>query len=103
MGNWVGVGSTWINSLVGHSKKEKQKEKTKMKNQFLIALAALLKDKNGCHSLREVATALFIVIVIISWIAQQFFGREIPEFMFYSLVGLVGAGCFGYSIEKKQV
>ena len=74
-----------------------------MKNQFLIALAALLKDKNGCHSLREVATALFIVIVIISWIAQQFFGREIPEFMFCSLVGLVGAGCFGYSIEKKQV
>ena len=103
MGNWVGVGSTWINSLVGHSKKEKQKERTKMKNQFLIALAALLKDKNGCHSLREVATALFIVIVIISWIAQQFFGREIPELMFYSLVGLVGAGCFGYSIEKKQV
>ena len=74
-----------------------------MKNQLITALAELLKDKNGSNSLREVATALFILIVIISWIAQQFFGKAIPEFMFYSIVGLVGAGCFGYSIEKKQV
>ena len=25
----------------------------------------------------------------------------IPEFMFYACVSLVGAGCFGYSIERR--
>ena len=33
--------------------------------------------------------------------AQQFFGKNIPEFMFYSFISLIAAGCFGYSIEKK--
>lgn len=61
----------------------------------------LFKDKNGEFSLREMAIALFIVVIIISWIAQQFFRLAIPDFMFYSFVSLVGAGCFGYSIEKK--
>ena len=61
----------------------------------------LFKDKNGQFSLREMAIALFIVVIIISWIAQQFFRLAIPDFMFYSFVSLVGAGCFGYSIEKK--
>jgi hypothetical protein len=61
----------------------------------------LLRDKDGSFSLREFATALFILVVIISWIAQQFFHLNVPEFMFYSFVSLVAAGCFGYSIEKK--
>lgn len=65
-------------------------------------LQQLLKDKNGDFSLRELAVALFIFIVIVSWIAQQFFSRDIPEFMFYSFVSLVGAGCFGYSLERKS-
>ncbi len=86
---------------MGNSKKEK--EKTKMKNQFLTALAQLLKDKNGNHSLREVATAIFVLVLIVSWIAEQFFEKQMPEYMFYAFVSLVGAGCFGYSIEKKQV
>ena len=64
-------------------------------------LQQLLKDKNGSFSLRELAIALFILVIIISWIAKQFFKYDIPEFMFYSFVSLVGAGCFGYSIEKK--
>jgi hypothetical protein len=64
-------------------------------------LKQLLKDKNGSFSLREMAVALFILVVIISWIAKQFFKYDVPEFMFYSFVSLVGAGCFGYSIEKK--
>jgi len=88
---------------VENSKEEKQKEKTKMKNQFLTALAQLLKDKNGSNSLREVATAIFVLVLIVSWVAQQFCGKTIPEYMFYAFVSLVGAGCFGYSIEKKQV
>ncbi len=61
----------------------------------------LFKDKNGSFSLRELAIALFILVLIISWVARQFFHLDIPEFMFYSFVSLVGAGCFGYSIEKK--
>ena len=64
-------------------------------------LQQLLKDKNGSFSLREMAIALFILVIIISWIAKQFFKYDVPEFMFYSFVSLVGAGCFGYSIEKK--
>lgn len=61
----------------------------------------LFKDKNGEFSLRELAIALFILVIIISWVSQQFFKLNVPEFMFYSFVSLVGAGCFGYSIEKK--
>ena len=64
-------------------------------------LQQLLKDKNNSFSLRELATALYILVIIISWIAKQFFKYDVPEFMFYSFVSLVGAGCFGYSIEKK--
>ncbi len=64
-------------------------------------LQQLLKDKNESFSLREMAVALFILVVIVSWIAKQFFKYDVPEFMFYSFVSLVGAGCFGYSIEKK--
>ncbi len=68
-----------------------------MKNFF----RQLFKDKNENFSLRELAVALFILVIIVSWIAQQFFHLDVPEFMFYSFVSLVGAGCFGYSIEKK--
>lgn len=72
-----------------------------MKNQFLAALVKLLKDKNGNHSLREVATAIFVLVLLVSWVAEQFFDKQMPEYMFYAFVSLVGAGCFGYSIERK--
>jgi hypothetical protein len=61
----------------------------------------LFRDKDGNFSLRELAIALFILVLIISWIAKQFFRLDVPEFMFYSFTSLVGAGCFGYSIERK--
>lgn len=61
----------------------------------------LFKDKDGNFSLRELAIALFIIVLIISWIAEQFFRLVMPEFMFYSFTSLVAAGCFGYSIERK--
>ncbi len=61
----------------------------------------LFKDKNGYFSLRELAIAIFILVTLISWVAQQFFRQDIPDFMFYSIVSLVAVGCFGYSIEKK--
>lgn len=61
----------------------------------------ILKDKEGCYNLRELVTVIFVLITIISWVAQQFFGIEVPEYMFYSFVSIIGAGCFGYSIERK--
>lgn len=61
----------------------------------------ILRDKNGDFSLRELVIAILILIVVVSWIAQQFFSKAIPEFMFYSFISLIAAGCFGYSIEKR--
>ena len=61
----------------------------------------ILRDKNGDFSLRELVIAILILIVVVSWIAQQFYSKAIPEFMFYSFISLIAAGCFGYSIEKK--
>ena len=64
-------------------------------------LKQILRDKNGSFSLQEVIIAILVFIMLVSWIAQQFFGKNVPEFMFYSFTSLVAAGCFGYSIEKK--
>lgn len=64
-------------------------------------LKEILRDKNGDFSLRELIISILVLIIIVSWIAQQFFGRNVPEFMFYSFTSLVAAGCFGYSIEKR--
>ena len=57
--------------------------------------------QDGSFSLRELVIAIFVLVVIVSWIAEQFFNRHMPEFMFYSVVSLIGAGCFGYSLERK--
>ena len=65
-------------------------------------LKQLFKDKNNCYSLREITTSLFVMAMIVSWVARQFFLKEIPEFMFYSFATLIGAGCFGYTFEKKS-
>jgi hypothetical protein len=62
----------------------------------------ILRDKNGSFSLRECLIAILILIILVSWIAQQFFSKAVPEFMFYSFISLIAAGCFGYSIEKKS-
>lgn len=62
----------------------------------------LFKDKNGNFSLREFATAVSIFALLTSWIAKQFFNKEMPECMFYTFASMIGAGCFGYSLEKKN-
>jgi len=62
----------------------------------------ILQDKNGNFSLRECLTIVLILIIVVSWVAQQFFGKNIPEFMFYSFISLIAAGCFGYSLERKS-
>lgn len=64
-------------------------------------LTQLLKDKDGNYSMREMVIGLLVAAILISWAAKQFFNKEVPEFMFYSFISLVGAGCFGYSIERK--
>lgn len=65
-------------------------------------LHQLLKDKDGNFSMREVTAAIYILMTIISWISQQFFGKDIPEFMFFSFMSMIGAAAFGYSLEKKS-
>lgn len=62
----------------------------------------LLKDKTNSYSMRECIIAICMILIIISWFAQLLFNVAIPEYMFYSIVSLVAAGCFGYSIEKHQ-
>lgn len=62
----------------------------------------LLKDKDGNFSLREVITLIYVLMSIISWVGQQFFGVVVPEFMFYAFISMIGAGTFGYSLERKS-
>ena len=61
----------------------------------------VLKDKTGSYSMRELVIGILLGALLISWIAAQFFGRLIPEFMFYSFSSLIAAGCFGYTLEKQ--
>lgn len=61
-----------------------------------------LKDKTGNYSLRELVIAISMVLIVASWIAQLVFAISTPEYMFYAIVSLVAAGCFGYSLERKS-
>ena len=65
-------------------------------------LHQLLKDKDGNFSLREVITLIYVLMSIISWVSQPFFGMEVPEYIFYAFISMIGAGTFGYSLEKKS-
>ena len=65
-------------------------------------LKNILKDKTGSYSLRELVIAISMALVVISWIAQLVFNISTPEYMFYAIVSLIAAGCFGYSIEKNK-
>lgn len=66
-------------------------------------LQQLFKDKNGSYSLRELVIAVLLIVLVISWIGQQFFGKEVPESMFFTFASLIAAGTFGYSFEKKII
>lgn len=74
------------------------KEKTKKSPM----IKEIFKDKNGFFNMRELTTALMVVMVTAGWIGQQFFGFNLPEYMFFGFISLIASGCFGYSIEKKQ-
>lgn len=62
----------------------------------------LLQDKDGNFSLREAIAMIYVLMSIISWVSQQFFGIPVPEFMFYSFMSMIGAAAFGYSLERKS-
>jgi choline-glycine betaine transporter len=68
--------------------------------KFKEIIHQLLKDKDNNFSLREVITLIYVLLTIISWIGQQFFGSTIPEYMFYAFISMIGAGTFGYSLER---
>lgn len=70
--------------------------------KFKDIIHQFLKDKDGNFSLREIIALTYVLITIIAWIAQQFFGYDIPEFMFYSFISMIGAASFGYSLERKS-
>ena len=65
-------------------------------------LKELLKDKTNNYSLREFVIAICVILIVSSWFAQLLFSVSTPEYMFYSIVSLIAAGCFGYSIEKTK-
>lgn len=77
-----------------------QKQEQKVKRSPIIK--EIFKDKNGFFNMRELTTALMVVMVTVGWVGQQFFGFILPDFMFFGFISLIASGCFGYSIEKKQ-
>jgi peptidoglycan/LPS O-acetylase OafA/YrhL len=62
----------------------------------------ILRDKDDNYSLRELVIIILLVALITAWIGQQFFGKHIPDAMFYTFASLVAAGVFGYSLEKRS-
>lgn len=73
-----------------------------MKINLRQILHQILQDKDGNFSLREATALIYVLMSIIAWIGQQFFGQHIPEYMFYSFMSMIGAAAFGYSLEKKS-
>mgnify|MGYP000954042642 CR=1 FL=1 len=73
-----------------------------MKINIRQIIHQLLQDKDGNFSLREAIALIYVLMSIIAWVSQQFFGLHIPEYMFYSFMSMIGASAFGYSLEKKS-
>jgi uncharacterized membrane protein YoaK (UPF0700 family) len=65
-------------------------------------LKATFKDKQQNPSGREMTVFVFVLIIIASWIGEQFFDKHIPQWMFVSLIGLIAAGIGLYTIEKPK-
>ena len=55
----------------------------------------LFKDKNNNYSLRELVVAVLMLVLIISWIGQQFFNKPVTDNMFFTFASLIADGCFG--------
>lgn len=60
------------------------------------------RDKLNKPSGRELTIFVFVLMVIISWIGEQFFGKHIPQWMFISFISLITAGIGLYTFEKPK-
>lgn len=47
---------------------------------------AIIKDKEGNYSLKKIIVILFTLMLLTSWIADQFFGIRTPEYMFSLII-----------------
>jgi uncharacterized membrane protein YcaP (DUF421 family) len=63
-------------------------------------LKATFRDKLNKPSGRELTIFVFVLIVIISWIGEQFFDKHIPQWMFIAFISLIAAGIGLYTFEK---
>ncbi len=65
-------------------------------------IKASFKDKQQNPSGRELTVFAFVLMVIGSWIGEQFFGKHIPEWMFVAFISLIAAGIGLYTLEKPK-
>ena len=71
-------------------------------NNIIKFFKGTFKDKLQNPSGREVTVFLFVLIVIASWIAEQFYGKHIPQFMFWGFISLIAAGLGFYTFENPM-
>ena len=60
------------------------------------------KDKQQNPSGRELTVFVFVLMVIASWIGEQFFDKHIPQWMFIAFISLIAAGIGLYTFEKPK-
>ena len=65
-------------------------------------IAGTFKDKQQNPSGRELTIFVFVLMVIGSWIGEQFFGKQIPQWMFIMFISVITAGIGLYTIEKPK-
>ena len=65
-------------------------------------IKATFRDKQQNPSGRELTVFAFVLIVIASWIGEQFFGKHIPQWMFVAFISLIAAGIGLYTLEKPK-
>jgi hypothetical protein len=63
-------------------------------------MKATFKDKLQNPSGREMTIFAFVLVTIASWIGEQFFGKHVPQWMFFSFISLIAAGIGLYTFEK---
>ena len=65
-------------------------------------IKATFRDKQQNPSGRELTVFAFVLVVIASWVGEQFFGKHIPQWMFVAFIGLIAAGIGLYTFEKPK-
>ncbi len=64
--------------------------------------SATFKDKLQNPNGREITVFVFVLMVVISWIGEQFFNKHIPQWMFIAFISLIAAGIGLYTFEKPK-